>query len=69
MRFCWIPALCLLLGPVAHAADPAIVINEFIFTEKPTPGCHASTIAEHCVKGQSLCATATIDYMDNRTAG
>src|SRR6476646_9246065 len=28
------------------AADPAIVHSEFIFDAKPTPECHASTIAE-----------------------
>lgn len=28
------------------AADPAVVVSEFIFSDKPTPGCHASTIAE-----------------------
>jgi predicted neuraminidase len=37
-------ALALLLaGP---AADPAVVRSEFLFDAKPTPECHASTIAE-----------------------
>jgi predicted neuraminidase len=35
-----------LLATAAQAADPAVVLSEHIFTEKPTPACHASTIAE-----------------------
>src|SRR5262245_26977611 len=31
---------------LATAADPAIVLSEHIFVDKPTPGCHASTIVE-----------------------
>jgi len=27
-------------------SDPTIVLSEYIFAEKPTPSCHASTIAE-----------------------
>src|SRR5262245_53768995 len=31
---------------VAFAADPAVVLSEHVFLDKPTPECHASTLAE-----------------------
>jgi predicted neuraminidase len=35
-----------LAANVGKAGDPAIVLSEHLFTEKPTPECHASTIVE-----------------------
>src|SRR5262245_61438113 len=46
MRSCWLSLCCLFAASLAAAAEPAVLVNEFIFTDKPTPGCHASTIAE-----------------------
>jgi predicted neuraminidase len=34
------------LTTIAKAADPAIVLSEHVFTDKPMPECHASTIVE-----------------------
>src|SRR5262245_55131505 len=35
-----------MLLALALTADPAIVLSEHVFIDKPTPECHASTIAE-----------------------
>src|SRR3954465_6144301 len=32
--------------PLGAPPDPAVVRAEFVFDAKPTPSCHASTIAE-----------------------
>ena len=39
-------ALTWLSVKLAAAGDPAIVLSEHVFTDKPTPECHASTIVE-----------------------